>query len=259
MPTGTVALVGAGPGSPDLITVRGLRALEQAEVVVYDRLLPQELLDATPPECEQVFAGKGAGHHLLPQDTINEVLIDRARRGRRVVRLKGGDPFLFGRGGEEAEALAEAGIPCEVVPGVTAAAACGAASGIPLTHRHHSAAVTLVTGHRKRGGPELDWPALARSDHTLVFYMGLSNLGRISERLIAHGLAPETPAACILHGATPRQTVHTASLAELPGAVPAEATPPALILVGEVVAHRVPLDGAGAFHSDATREASHAG
>lgn len=258
MEAGTVTLVGAGPGAPDLITVRGLRALEQAEVAVYDRLMPDELLDAMPPECERIYAGKGAGHHLLPQDDINAALIDRARRGYRVVRLKGGDPFLFGRGGEEAEAMTAAGIPCEIIPGVTAAAACGAASGIPLTHRQHAAGVTLVTGHRRRGAPDLDWTTLARSTHTLVFYMGLSNLGHISERLIAHGLAPETPAACILHGATARQTVHTASLVELPGAVPDEATPPALILVGEVVAHRMPLDGAPQA-SNVLPETSHAG
>lgn len=258
MEAGTVALVGAGPGAADLITVRGLRILEQAEVAVYDRLMPEELLDATPPECERLYAGKGSGHHLLPQDTINELLIDRAQAGYRVVRLKGGDPFLFGRGGEEAEALTAAGIPCEIIPGVTAAAACGAASGIPLTHRDHASTVTLVTGHRRQGAPDLDWPALARSDHTLVFYMGLSNLDHISEQLIAHGLDPRTPAACILHGATPRQVVHTAPLADLLDVVPDDARPPALILVGQVVAQRIQNDSRPQTQTPAP-EASHAG
>lgn len=236
---GTVALVGAGPGDPDLITLRGLRAIERAEVILYDRLLPRELLDYASPECEQVFVGKTAGRHPLPQETITALLVEKAQGHRYIVRLKGGDPFIFGRGGEEAEALAAAGVPFEVVPGVTAASACGAYAGIPLTHRGATPGVTFITGHRRGPELDLDWANLAASGNTLVFYMGLSNLPSIAVNLMNHGLAGSTPAALIQEGATASQQVWTANLAGLPALGAEESVrPPVLIVIGEVVRMR---------------------
>lgn len=235
-PSGTIALVGAGPGDPDLITLRGLRAIERAEVILYDRLVAPELLDYAPPECEQIAVGKAPQRHLLPQATITALMVEKARRHRYVVRLKGGDPFIFGRGGEEAEALSEEGIPFEVVPGITAGTACGAYAGIPLTHRTLTPGVTFVTGHRRSPELELDWANLAASGNTLVFYMGLANLPRIAANLLAHGMPGSTPAALIQEGATEGQKVWTASLANLPPLVAgADVHPPVLIVVGEVV------------------------
>src|SRR5262249_17602920 len=185
---GTVALVGAGPGDPGLMTVRGLELLRRAHVVVYDRLVHPGLLEEAP-RARRIFAGKESGHHALPQERINALLIMHARRGRRVVRLKGGDPFVFGRGGEEAEALARAGIPFEVVPGVSSAVAVPAYAGIPLTHRGVASSFAVVTGHEEAGKPEssVDWARLARSVDTLVILMGLKSLSRIARELIAHG------------------------------------------------------------------------
>jgi len=241
MNPGRVYLVGAGPGDPGLLTLRGREALALADVVVYDALLSPRLLDHAPPAAERVYVGKRAAQHTLSQDDINALLVERARAGRTVVRLKGGDPYVFGRGGEEALALAEAGIPFEVVPGVTAGVAAAAYAGIPVTHRDLASGVALVTGHEAQDKPDsaLDWQALARWPGTLVFYMGVRNLPTIAENLVAHGRSPDTPAAAIHWGTTPRQRTVTGSLATLPGLVlRAELKAPAIIVVGAVVALR---------------------
>ena len=238
MSQGKVYLVGAGPGDPGLLTLRGRDALAQAEVVVYDALISTRLLDFAPPSAERIYVGKQAARHTLPQAEINQLLVDKAREGKRVVRLKGGDPMVFGRGGEEALALVEAGIPFEIVPGVTAAIASAAYAGIPVTHRGLASGVAFITGHEADDKPDssLDWETLARWKGTLVFYMGVANLAVIAENLIAHDMDPATPAAVIHWGTTPRQKVLTAPLGNLPGkAAEADFTPPALILVGEVV------------------------
>lgn len=236
-PQGSVAIVGAGPGDPDLLTFKALRAMQAADVIVYDRLIGDDILDYVRRDAERIFVGKEKGRHTLSQEAINRLLIARARAGQRVVRLKGGDPFVFGRGGEEADALRAAGIAVDVVPGITAATGCAAAAGLPLTHRDHASAVTFVTGHGKDGEPDLDWPALAALDHTLVVYMGLSTAGAIADGLIAHGKRPDTPAAVVENGTRPNQRVVTGTLAEL-GQLVAQAalSGPALIVVGDVAA-----------------------
>ena len=241
-----MALVGAGPGDPGLITVRGLELLRGADVVVYDRLVHPKLLDEAPPDARRVFAGKACGVHALSQDAINALLITEARQGRRVVRLKGGDPFVFGRGGEEALALAEAGIPFEVVPGVTSAVAVPAAAGIPLTHRGIASSVAIVTGHRDggTGSPPVAWGRLAGAVDTIVVLMGLANLRRIARELIAHGRDPRTPAALVEHGTTEAQRTVTATLDDLArGTVGAELEPPVVAVIGDVVALRERLSG----------------
>jgi uroporphyrin-III C-methyltransferase len=229
----TVALVGAGPGDPGLLTLRGAELLRAAEVVVYDRLVARELLDLAPDGAELVDVGKGPGQSGM-QDAINELLVARGRAGRRVVRLKGGDPFVFGRGGEEAEALRRAGIDVEVVPGVTSAFAAPAAAGIPVTHRAVSASVTVVTGHA--GDPLLpgvDWDLLARLDGTLVVLMGMAARAAITERLVAAGRDGATPVAVVHWGTTGRQQVVRTTLAGLPDVdLPA----PATIVVGAAAA-----------------------
>ncbi|HYH66916.1 MAG TPA: uroporphyrinogen-III C-methyltransferase [Urbifossiella sp.] len=239
-PPGTVYLVGAGPGVPDLITVRGLNTLRRADVVVYDALVHPELIGHAPA-AERVYVGKrGYCVGSTLQETIHEVMANRARAGLTVVRLKGGDPCVFGRGGEEAEYLAGRGIPVEIVPGVTTAVGACAAAGIPLTHRDETQAVTLVTGHFDPDSPEckLDWHALARAG-TLVVYMGLRHLDAIAARLIGAGLAPNTPAAVVCRGTLPDQQVIDSSLSLLPAAArSAGAAAPAVIVIGEVVAHR---------------------
>jgi len=245
MGRGKVYLVGAGPGDPGLLTLRGRDVLALAEVVVYDALLSARLLDYAPPAAERVYVGKRAAVHALPQDGINKLLVEKALAGKTVVRLKGGDPYVFGRGGEEALALVDAGIEFEVVPGVTAAVAGAAYAGIPVTHREIASAVGLVTGHEADDKPDsaLDWDALARWKGTLVFYMGVSNLGVISANLTSHGRAAGTPVAVIHWGATPRQKVATGTLGTIVAAVAAASLkPPALILVGEVVALREKLN-----------------
>jgi len=237
MSTPRVYLVGAGPGDPGLVTVRGHEVLATADVVVYDALIPERLLDEAPAEAERIYVGKRASRHTLAQDEINALLVEKARAGATVVRLKGGDPFVFGRGGEEALALAEAGIDFEVVPGVTAAVAAPAYAGIPVTHRHLASGVAFVTGHEAedKADSALDWDALACWPGTLVFYMGLRNLPTISKSLIAHGRDPDTPAAAIHWGTTPRQQTVTGTLATLAQAArQAGLQAPAVILVGEV-------------------------
>jgi uroporphyrin-III C-methyltransferase len=235
---GMVSIVGAGPGDPELITVRGLSRLRAADVVVYDRLVNPHLLDEGPPLAERVFAGKVPGFAMLDQRAIEAVLIDRARAGKRVVRLKGGDPFVFGRGGEEVEALIAAGVACEVVPGVTSATAVPAMAGIPVTHRAMASSVTIVTAHEdpRKFQESVDWSWLAASSGTLVILMGLRRLESICQRLIAEGRSPDTPAAVISAGTLPDQQTVTGCLASLPEAVAdAGVRSPSLIVVGDVV------------------------
>jgi len=234
---GRVYLVGAGPGDPGLVTLRSLECLRAADVVVYDHLVSERLLDEVPAGAERIYVGKQAGRHTLSQDEINALLVERARAGRTVVRLKGGDPFVFGRGGEEALALADAGIPFEVVPGVTAGVAAAAYAGIPVTHRGLASAVAFITGHETDGkdASALDWNSLALWKGTLVFYMGVANLASICENLMAHGLAANTPAAVVRWGTTPRQRVVAGTVQTLAErAREADFAPPAVIVIGEV-------------------------
>jgi uroporphyrin-III C-methyltransferase/precorrin-2 dehydrogenase/sirohydrochlorin ferrochelatase len=236
---GTVHLVGAGPGHPDLLTVRAARLVAGADVLVYDRLVGAGILALARKDARRIYVGKARSHHALPQDEINALLVRLAEEGRDVVRLKGGDPFIFGRGGEEVDALVARGIPFEVVPGVTAASGVAAYAGIPLTHRDHAHAVTLVAGHLKDGTMDLDWPALARPGQTVVVYMGLLGLPVLARELIAHGLAPSTPAAIVQAATTASQRVITGTLSDLPGrALDARLAPPTLIVIGEVVARQ---------------------
>ncbi|MBM3554124.1 MAG: uroporphyrinogen-III C-methyltransferase [Alphaproteobacteria bacterium] len=235
---GRVFFVGAGPGDPDLLTVKAARLLAEAEVVVYDRLVSPEILALIPATARRVYVGKTAGFHPVPQDRINEMLAELAREGRPVVRLKGGDPFIFGRGSEEAEHLLAHGIPFEVIPGITAASGCAAAIGVPLTHRGLATGVRFVTGHCKADEPlDLDWAGLAHPETTLVVYMGKANIAEIRDRLIGAGLAPETPAVAIAEGTTPRQRTCFTRLGELPERLAASGLGSAVLLViGRVVA-----------------------
>ena len=235
MRSGRVYLVGAGPGDPGLMTVRGLQLLRGADVVVYDQLINSVLLDEAPAGVRRIFVGKQAGRHSIAQSDINEVLINYALQGHRVVRLKGGDPFVFGRGGEEAEALADAGIPFEIVPGVSSAVAVPAYAGIPLSHRNYASSFAVVTGHEAvKSKSSVDWAKLATAVDTLVILMGLHNLPAIVAKLIAHGRAPETPAAVIQQGTTEQQKTVVGTLADIVEKS-AAMTAPALIVVGEVV------------------------
>jgi uroporphyrin-III C-methyltransferase/precorrin-2 dehydrogenase/sirohydrochlorin ferrochelatase len=234
--SGGVAIVGAGPGDPDLLTFRALRLMQRAEVVVYDRLIGPAILDYVRRDAERVCVGKSPGRRGWTQDEINALMLRHARAGRQVVRLKGGDPFVFGRGGEELAFLRRHGIPVEVVPGITAAGGCAAYAGIPLTHRDHAQAVTFVTGQGKDGDPDLDWAALARARQTLVIYMGVAAAGRIAARLVEHGLAPTTPVAVIENGTHPDQKVVFGTLDRIETVVRANGIRgPAVIIVGEVV------------------------
>ena len=234
---GKVYLVGAGPGDPGLITVKGQEILRRAEVIIYDYLANPTLLKLAPPEAERVYVGKRAGCHHYPQEEITRLLLKKAREGKRVARLKGGDPFIFGRGGEEAQALAAAGIPFEVVPGVTAAVAAAAYAGIPLTHRDHTTTLGFVTGHEDPAKKlsSLDWEKLATAVGTLVFYMGMANLENICEQLVTHGRAAETPVVVVRWATMPRQETLTGTLATITAKVrSADFKPPAVIFVGEV-------------------------
>ncbi|MCT0216220.1 uroporphyrinogen-III C-methyltransferase [Synechococcus sp. CS-1330] len=241
---GTVYLVGAGPGDPELLTLKAHRLLRQCDALVYDSLVPQALLNLVPQGCELHFVGKRRGHHSVPQPSTNAVLVKLASRHRLIVRLKGGDPFLFGRGGEEAAHLAARGVPVQVVPGVTAGIAAPAYAGIPVTHRRAGSSVTFVTGHEEidKGRPGVNWRGLAQTSDGLVIYMGLHNLRRIAEELMAGGLAADTPAAVIQQGTVRGQRQLVTVLGELADrAEEQDFASPSIVVLGEVVAQRVPV------------------
>jgi len=253
---GEVYLVGAGPGDPELLTLRAYRLMQTADVALYDHLVSKDVLDLLPASTRRVYVGKERDRHTMPQEAINELLVRLAKEGLRVLRLKGGDPFIFGRGGEEIDTLAAQGVRFEVVPGITAALGVASYAGIPLTHRDCAQACLFVTGHLKDGSMDLDWPALARPRQTVVVYMGLLGLPVLCAGLVAHGLPADTPAAVVQQGTTREQRVVTGTLRTLAGQVAdAMLTPPTLIIIGDVVrlrerlnwyrpgeAARVPLD-----------------
>ncbi|MFP5463337.1 MAG: uroporphyrinogen-III C-methyltransferase [Gammaproteobacteria bacterium] len=236
VPPGIIHIVGAGPGPSDLLTLRALDRIQRAEVVVHDRLIAPDVLALIPTQARRVYVGKASGRHVMSQQHIHALLIEQARQGRRVVRLKGGDPFMFGRGGEEVQALQEAGLAFEVVPGITAANGCASTAGIPLTHRDLAHSCTFLPGHLAEGSTELDWHALAHPRQTRVFYMGVERVAAIARQLIAHGLAPDTPAAIVLDGTRQTQTVQATGLAALARQAPAYGQKPGLLLIGETVA-----------------------
>ena len=259
---GTVYLIGAGPGDPELLTLRALRLLQQADTVVYDNLIGAGILEHARRDAERIYAGKRCSRHSMSQEEINRLLVSLALAGKQVARLKGGDPFFFGRGGEEVEALASCGIRYEVVPGVTAASGVAACSGIPLTHRDYAQSCIFATGHLKDGSVNLDWEALARPRQTAVIYMALGGLPLICRELVRHGLPATTPAAAVQSGTTPSQRVVTGTLATVPDLVAALALKsPVLVIVGEVVKLNRRLAWFAQPHSDEHVTASpvHAG
>lgn len=233
---GQVSLVGAGPGDPELLTLKALKRLQQADVVVYDNLVGEGVLALIPKHVERIYVGKESSNHTVPQDEITLMLVQLAMRGKKVVRLKGGDPFVFGRGGEELATIAEAGIAAEVVPGITAALGASAYTGIPLTHRDHAQSCVFVTGHRKDGTYSLDWPMLARPNQTVVIYMGVGSLSGIVDELVAHGRSPQTPVALVRNATREDQTTVAGTLETIVEVAAAHhVKPPALIVIGEVV------------------------
>lgn len=239
---GEVYLVGAGPGDPDLLTFRALRVLQKADIIFYDRLISREILNFARRDAEKFYVGKQRSNHCVPQSEINELLVNYAKQGQTVVRLKGGDPFIFGRGGEEATALAENGIDFQIIPGITSASGCAAYAGIPLTHRDYAQSCRFVTGHTKNGKLDLDWAKLSSESETLVFYMSLKNLGVICDNLIQHGMATAMPVAVVEQGTTVKQRVVTGTLKTIAGAAKqAGMASPALVIVGKVVALREKL------------------
>ncbi len=241
--TGRVYLVGAGPGDPELLTLRAVRLLARADVLVYDNLVSDGVLAVANPAAQRIYAGKRRNEHTLRQEQINALLVQLAREGKQVVRLKGGDPFIFGRGGEEMQKLGEQGIPFEVVPGITAASGVACYAGIPLTHRDHAQSCLFVTGHLKDGNPELEWASLVRPQQTVVIYMGLSALPEICRQLIAHGAPASRPIAIVQQGTLASQRVLTGTLADLPGKVAGSGfTSPSLLIVGDVVRLHGALD-----------------
>lgn len=233
---GEVYLVGAGPGDPELLTVKALRLIQQADVVVYDRLVSHGIMALIGDGTEKIYAGKERSNHVMRQKDINDLLVNLARRGKKVVRLKGGDPFVFGRGGEEIATLMQEQIRFQVVPGITAALGCAAYSGIPLTHRDYSQTCLFIPGHLQDGSDEIDWGMLVRPHQTLVFYMGLIRLQHICRQLIAHGMSAQTPAALIAHGTLPEQRVLKGQLSGIYSLTEdSHITPPTILIVGEVV------------------------
>ncbi len=241
--TGEVYLIGGGPGDPDLLTFKAIRLMQQADIVLYDRLVSKPVLNLVRRDATRIYVGKTAGDHPVTQENINQKMVDYALEGNRVVRLKGGDPFIFGRGGEELETLAEQGIPFQVVPGITAASGCASYAGIPLTHRDHAQSVRFIAGHHRSGKLELNWQELVQPNQTLVFYMGLNGLETICQQLQQYGLDTETPIALIEKGTSDRQRVFTGNLKTLPKIVrEAEAKAPTLIIVGTVVSLHKKLD-----------------
>lgn len=243
---GEVALVGAGPGDPELLTLKAWRLIQSAEVVLYDRLVSAEILSLIPETAERIHVGKQRSNHTLPQEQINNRLVELARKGHKVVRLKGGDPFIFGRGGEEIETLAAAGVRFQVVPGITAASGCAAYAGIPLTHRDHAQSVRFVTGHLKNDTCDLPWKDFVQNNQTLVFYMGLVGLPIICRQLIANGMSPDMPVALVSRGTTPQQQVVTGDLSNIVERVEENEVPaPTLVIIGRVVTLRSRLDWVG--------------
>jgi uroporphyrin-III C-methyltransferase / precorrin-2 dehydrogenase / sirohydrochlorin ferrochelatase len=234
--TGKVFIVGAGPGDPELLTLRAFRLMNEADAVVYDQLVGKGILAMVPAGAQRIYAGKKSGNHSLPQDEINKLLVGLARRGKKVLRLKGGDPFVFGRGGEESQFLADHGVPFEIVPGVTSASGAACYTGIPLTHRDYAQACVFVTGHPKKGGCELEWSMLARPAQTVVIYMGLGQIREICAGLIEHGRGPDTPVAVVEHATTDAQRVVLGTLRTIAGkCTRRKVRTPSIIIVGEVV------------------------